>query len=99
MKRNDDPIPKTITPTELRRNIYGVVHEVAQKGDRYLVVPDKGDSVVICSREEYNALIAERQLMRDIRQAEADIAAGRTYSTSEVRSFVSSGGRTRRRKA
>ena len=99
MKRKDDTIPKTITPTELRRNIYGVVHEVAQRGDRYLVVPDNGDSVVICSREEYNALIAERQLLRDLREAEADIAAGRTYTTSEVRSFVLSDGRTRRRKA
>ena len=102
MKRNDDTIPKTITPTELRRNIYGVVHEVAQKGDRYLVVPDNGESVVICSRAEYNSLIAERRLLRDLREAEADVAAGRTHSIADVRQFVSGSTRARtarRRKA
>lgn len=89
MNRKPDTIPQTITPTELRKNIYAVVHAVALKGERYLVVPNEGDSVVICSRKEYNALISERQLLRDLRDGERDIKAGRTYSTSEVRRAVS----------
>lgn len=82
-------IPKSITPTELRKNLYGVVHEVASLGHRYLVIPSEGESVVICSRDEYNALVAERELLRDLREAEADVAAGRTHTPAEVRRFIS----------
>ena len=82
-------IPKSITPTDLSANLYAVVREVASKGQRYLVTPNEGESVVICSREEYNALVAERALLRDLREAEADVAAGRTHSTADVRGFIS----------
>lgn len=81
-------IPKSISPTDLRKELYAVVHEVASKGQRYLVTPSEGESVVLCSRAEYNALVAERELLRDLREAEADLAAGRTYSTQEVRDSV-----------
>ena len=81
-------IPKTITPTELRQNLYGIVREVAQKGHRYLITPDNGDAVVMCSRDDYNALVAERQLLRDLRESEADIAAGRTFTSAEVRQSI-----------
>jgi prevent-host-death family protein len=82
-------IPKSITPTDLRANLYAVVREVASKGQRYLVTPSEGESVVICSREEYNALVEERALLRDLREAEADVAAGRTHTIAEVRGFMS----------
>lgn len=91
-------IPKPITPTELRNNLYGVVREVASGGHPYLVTPAEGESVVMCSREEYNALIAERQLLRDLRTAEADVAAGRTHAPADVRKFLAAqrGGRSTR---
>lgn len=97
-------IPKTITPTELRQNIYGIVREVALKGHRYLITPDSGEAVVMCSRDDYNALVAERQLLRDLRESEADIAEGRTFTTEEVRRSVAARAREmktkeRRRKA
>jgi prevent-host-death family protein len=82
-------IPKSITPTDLRANLYAVVREVASKGQRYLVTPSEGESVVICSREEYNALVEERALLRDLREAEADVAAGRTHTIAAVRGFMS----------
>ena len=82
-------IPKSITPTDLRANLYAVVREVASKGQRYLVTPSEGESVVICSREEYNGLVEERALLRDLREAEADVAAGRTHTLAEVRRFMS----------
>jgi prevent-host-death family protein len=82
-------IPKSITPTELRNNLYGVVREVGSKGQRYLITPNEGESVVLCSRHEYNALVAERELLRDLREAEADVAAGRTHTPAEVRRFIS----------
>lgn len=81
-------IPKTITPTELRSNLYAVVREVASEGQRYLVTPGEGESVVICSRDEYNALVAERELLRDLRAAEADVAEGRVYTSREIREFA-----------
>jgi PHD/YefM family antitoxin component YafN of YafNO toxin-antitoxin module len=82
-------IPKSISPTDLRKELYDVVHEVASKGQRYLITPSHGESVILCSRAEYNALVAERQLLRDLREAEADVAAGRTYTTRQVRSYTS----------
>ena len=81
-------IPKPITPTELRKTLYAVVREVTSEGQRYLITQSEGDAVVMCSREEYNALVAERQLLRDLREAEADIAAGRTHDTANVRAFL-----------
>jgi PHD/YefM family antitoxin component YafN of YafNO toxin-antitoxin module len=81
-------IPKSISPTDLRKELYAVVHEVASKGQRYLITPSEGESVVLCSRAEYNALVAERELLRSLREAEADLAAGGTYDTDEVRAFV-----------
>jgi prevent-host-death family protein len=82
-------IPKSISPTDLRKDLYDVVREVASKGQRYLITPSQGESVVLCSRAEYNALVAERELLRDLRAAEADVAANRTYTAGEVRDFLS----------
>jgi PHD/YefM family antitoxin component YafN of YafNO toxin-antitoxin module len=81
-------IPKTLSPTELRNNLYGVVREVASQGCRYLITPSEGDSVVLCARAEYNALVAERQLLRDLREAEADVVAGRIQTTAAVRTVL-----------
>ena len=88
-------IPKTITPTELRQNLYGIVREIATKGHRYLVTPNDGDAVVMCSRDDYNALVAERELLRDLREAEADISAGRTLTSTEVRASLATRKTTR----
>lgn len=81
-------IPKSISPTELRRNLYEVVREIGSKGHRYLVTPNEGEAVVMCSREDFNGLLADIQLLRDICASEADIRAGRTFSTAEVRASI-----------
>ena len=81
-------IPKVLSPTELRNNLYGVVRDVASHGGRYLITSSDGDSVVLCAREEYNALVAERQLLRDLREAEADIAAGKLHTPAAVRTML-----------
>lgn len=82
-------IPKPISPTDLRQNLYSVVREVASGKARYLVTPGEGDGVVMLSRDEYNAIVAERELLRDLREAEADVAAARTFTTAEVRASLS----------
>jgi PHD/YefM family antitoxin component YafN of YafNO toxin-antitoxin module len=84
-------IPKPISPTELRQNLYTVVREVARGENQYLVTPSEEDGVVMLSRGDYNAIIAERDLMRDLRKAEADVSAGRLWSTKEVRTFLARG--------
>ena len=82
-------IPKSITPTELRANLYAVVREVASKGQRYLVTPNEGESVVICSREEYNTLVAERALLRDLRVSGGRCGGGaNTYALRGARLHV-----------
>ena len=91
-------IPKPISPTELRQKLYAVVREVARGEGEYLVTPSDEAGVVMLSREAYNALVAERDLLRDLRRAEADVAAGRTYSTTEVRAFLAKRASTRPRR-
>ena len=81
-------IPKPISPTELRHKLYTVVREVARGRNQYLVTPSEEDGVVMLSRTAYNAIIAERDLLRDLRRGEADVAAGRTSTTAEVRAFL-----------
>ncbi len=78
-------IPKTISPTDLRKNLYAVVKDVGAGKAQYLVTPSEGESVVICSRGEYERIVEERELLRDLRAAEADIKAGRVYTTAQVR--------------
>ena len=39
-------------------------------------------------RADYSASVGKRQLLRDLRDAEADLASGRTHTTTEVREFV-----------
>jgi PHD/YefM family antitoxin component YafN of YafNO toxin-antitoxin module len=81
-------LPKPIGPTELRQNLYNIVREVSQGERQYLVTPSEGDAVLMLSCNAYNALVAERDLLSDLRKAEADIAAGRTYSSREVRALI-----------
>lgn len=77
-------IPKTISPTDLRKKLYAVVKEVAKGKAQYLVTPSEGESVLICSRDEYNAIVEERELLRSLRAGEADFKAGRTISHQRV---------------
>jgi prevent-host-death family protein len=81
-------IPKPISPTELRQNLYSVVREVARGKNQYLVTSADDDGVVMLSRAEYNAIVAERDLLRELREGEGDVAAGRTYTPSEVRASL-----------
>ncbi len=80
----------------MRAKLYAVVREVACGKEQYLVTPGDEDAVVMLSRRDYNDLVAERDLLRDLRYAEADIGAGRLHSSTEVRAFLATrgGGRT-----
>lgn len=91
-------IPKPISPTELRQNLYNVVREVARGERQYIVTPGEDEGVVMLSRGAYNAMIAERALLRELRRAEAEIAAGKTHSIADVRAFVARRSKPRRRK-
>lgn len=90
-------IPKPISPTELRQKLYSVVREVARGANQYLITPSDEEGVVMLSREDYNAIIAERDLLRDLRKAEADIAAGRIHTTTEVRASLAARGKRKRK--
>jgi len=39
-------------------------------------------------RADYSASVGKRQLLRDLRDAEADLGSGRTHTTTQVREFV-----------
>lgn len=77
-------IPKTISPTDLRKQLYAVVKDVGAGKAQYLVTPSEGESVVICSRGDYEKILEERDLLRSLRAGEADIQAGRVVSHEDV---------------
>jgi PHD/YefM family antitoxin component YafN of YafNO toxin-antitoxin module len=77
-------IPKTISPTDLRKNLYSVVKDVAAGKSQYLVTPSEGDSVLICSRGDYDVVVQECELLRSIRASEADFKAGRVFSHEQI---------------
>jgi PHD/YefM family antitoxin component YafN of YafNO toxin-antitoxin module len=87
-------IPKPISPTELRQNLDSVLREVARGQNQYLVTSMDDDEVMMLSRAQYNAIVAERDLLRELREGEGDVAAGRTYTPTEVRALL-----TKRRRA
>ena len=55
--------PKITKPSELREDLYNTLDRVIQ-GDRF-VVPTKSGDVVLISKEEYDSLIGDLELLKD----------------------------------
>lgn len=55
--------PKIAKPSELREDLYKTLDRVS-KGDRY-VVPTKSGDVVLISKEEYDGLIEDLELLKE----------------------------------
>ncbi len=55
--------PKIAKPSELREDLYNTLDRVS-KGDRY-VIPTKSGDVVLISKEEYDCLINDLELLKE----------------------------------
>ncbi|KKS12895.1 hypothetical protein A2617_00015 [Candidatus Daviesbacteria bacterium RIFOXYD1_FULL_41_10] len=80
----------TISATDARNNLYDLIEEVARSGKR-IGITNKGETkVVLISPEELDAwqataeTLADKELMKAIRESDRDIKAGRYSSLEEV---------------
>ncbi|MBI3290065.1 type II toxin-antitoxin system Phd/YefM family antitoxin [Candidatus Microgenomates bacterium] len=81
----------TISATRARANLYDLVDKVAKSGKRVGITKKGETKVVLISAEEYeswqetNEIMADKGLMRAIRQGEKDLKAGRVYDWEDVK--------------
>ena len=75
---------KTIGVSELRKSIAAKIKEVHEKRSRYIVMQHSKAKAVLLSPEEIETLeiMADRDILQDIRQAKQDIVRGE-YSSYE----------------
>lgn len=68
-------MPKVQSATELRSHLYETLDEVA-RGEPQIITHKRGESVIIISQEKFNALIAEREVLREISTGAAELNRG-----------------------
>lgn len=81
----------TISATKLKNNISQVLNEVAYKGNVAIVERHGKATAVIMSAEEYESrketdeILADKKLMKDLKEAEEDIKNGRYVTFEELK--------------
>lgn len=68
-------MPKIKSATELRNSLYETLNEVAH-GDPQVITHKRGDAVVLISQEKFNALIDEKDVLREIASGRAELDQG-----------------------
>ena len=82
---------KTLPITEARQNFPTLVDRASKMLDEYVVTVNGKPAVVIMSADEYegwketNEILADKKLMKAIKQGEKDIKEGRVYDWDEVK--------------
>jgi prevent-host-death family protein len=68
-------IPKVKSATELRSTLYKTLSEVAH-GDPQVITHKRGDACVLISAEKFNALVEEKDALKEISAGIAELDAG-----------------------
>ncbi len=82
---------KTLPITEARANLTTIVNRVNQNLDEYIVTVNGKPAAVIMSPREYegwketNEILADKKLMRSIKQAEKEVAQGKVKDWEDVK--------------
>jgi antitoxin YefM len=82
---------KTLPITEARANLTTLVNRANKNLDEYIVTVNGRPAAVIMSATEYdswketNEILADKKLMRAIKEGEKDVAAGRVYDWEDVK--------------
>lgn len=81
----------TISATNARARLYDLIDEVATSGKR-VGITKKGETKAVLisveeleSWEETNEILADKRLMRDLKQAEKDIEEGRFITFEQLK--------------
>lgn len=77
-------IPKVRSATELRNKLYETLDEVAH-GDPQIITHKRGDAVVIISQEKFNALVEEKEVLKEIAAGVSELDAGLGIPHDEVK--------------
>ena len=77
-------IPKIKSVSELRKDLYSSLKEVSE-GSTQVITHKQGEPVVLISQSEFNKLSEENSILRNLEAGLADIRAGRTHSTKNIR--------------
>ncbi len=82
---------KTLPITEARANLTTLVDRANKNLDEYVVTVNGKPAAIIMSMTEYeswketNEILADKGLMKAIRQGEKDLAVGRVYDWEDVK--------------
>lgn len=82
---------KTLPITEARQKLPTLIDRASKRLDDYVVTVNGRPAAVIMSVREYEGLtetqdiLADKQLMKAIRQGEKDLKAGRTYDWEDAK--------------
>lgn len=82
---------KTLPITEARANLTNLVNRAKNRLDEYIITVNGRPAAVIMSADEYegwketNEILADKKLMKDIRQSEKEIAKGKWKDWEEVK--------------
>ena len=77
-------IPKIKSASELRKDLYSSLKEVAE-GEAQVITHKQGEPVVLISQSEFNKLSEEKSILKNLEIGLQDIRAGRIHSTSQIR--------------
>lgn len=72
-------IPKTQTATSFRSNLYKTLANAA-KGETFLISQKKGQDVIVMGRDQLNALLEERDVLRSIGIGVSQLESGKVVS-------------------
>lgn len=82
---------KTLPVTEARQNFTTLVDRASKMLDEYIVTVNGKPAAVIMSAREYegrletNEILADKELMRAIKQSEKEIKDGKIYDWEDVK--------------
>ncbi len=82
---------KTLPITEARQNLTTLVDRANKRLDEYVITVNGKPAAVLMSAREYdswretNEILADRKLMKAIKQGEKDMEKGRLYDWEEVK--------------
>ncbi len=81
----------TVSATTARTHLYDLIDEVASSGKRVGITKKGETKVVLMSLEELeswdetNKIISDKKLMKDLKEAEEDIKAGRFITFEQLK--------------
>lgn len=82
---------KTLPITDARNNLPKLVENASKRLDEYVITVNGKPTAVLMSADEFESwketleILSDPKLMKDLKEAEEDIKAGRVYDWEDVK--------------